>query len=365
VTPSHSASPAPRPWSALFLAALAAFLGACDGDEDPPRLYAQADLVGSWDFATLRTGTAPGWERGTASVDASGTVSLVSFLDDHGNVDPGPQQENVVAVDPMTGELSARVGGVVSPFHGTLARSKNLFAAVSTPEPGTYFLMLARRRGATAYSDADIRGRTVALHALRIGGDREWRYGTGSIDAQGVLTLGPVIGPSLLPIAAPAPDGATLAVDGEGFVSDGGSFRGFLTPDKNAVIAVHLDSSSPSATHQLTILQLTGRTFAQADLAGTWAFESFAGNVSPIWYHGTLEIGATGVARYLPPFRDSNGSTALPPDMALTLAPDGTMTQPATNPSYRATLSMDGEMYVRTQTHNPPGRYGLGVALRR
>jgi hypothetical protein len=338
-------------------------LGACG--EEAPRLYAQADLAGTWDYATLRTGAAPGWERGTASVDASGIVTLVSFLDDQGNADPGAQQENVIAVDAGTGDLSTRVGGVVSSFHGTLARNKKLFAAVSTPEIGTYALMVARRRDATAYSDADVRGRTFALHALRIGGDREWRYGKGSIDAQGVLTLGPVMGPSLLEIAAPAPNGATLTVDGDGFVSDGGSFRGFLTPDKNAVIAVHADPSSATPTQQLTILQLTGRTFAQADVAGAWAFNSLAGNVSPIWYHGTLEIGATGAAQYLSPFLDSTGSTAIPPTTVLTLAADGTMTQGATNPSYRATVSADGEMYVRTQTHNPPGRYGLGVALRR
>jgi hypothetical protein len=129
-------------------------------------------------------------------------------------------------------------------------------------------------------------------------------------------------------------------------------------------VAVHPDPSA-APEQQLTILVFTGRTFAQADLAGTWAANAFAGNVAPIWYHATLVIGPTGSAQYVAPYLDSTGATTLPPVVTIALAPDGTMTQGATNPSYRATLSPNAELYVRTQTHNPPGRYGLGIAMRR
>ena len=342
----------------------AAMVGGCGGGDDGPRPYAQGDLAGTWDFAKLRVGTGHGWERGISSVDAGGAVTLLSFLDDAGRTDPGPQGSTVVAVDPGTGDLTARAGGAAAPFHGTLSRDKNVFAAVETPEAATYALMLARRRGAATYSDADIRGRTFALHALRIGGAGEWRYGTGSVDASGGVTLASVIGPQLFELAKPPPHGSTLTVDADGLVSDGAGFRGFLTPDKDLLVAVHPDPTA-APEQQLTILVFTGRTFARADLAGTWAANAFAGNVQPIWYHAGLTIGPTGSATYVPPFLDSTGATTLPPTVTIALAPDGTMTQGATNPSYRATLSASAATYVRTQTHNPPGRYGLGLAMRR
>lgn len=350
------------------LAAATAVLLSCGGGDEtgPAPMYASLDLVGSWEFVTFRTGVAVGWERGIAAIDPAGVVSLTSFTDSAGTVDPGAQQD-VLSISPATGELTGRSGGVPTTFHGTLARSKKLLAAVSTPEAATYSLMFARKREVTTYSNADLRGRTFALHSLRAGADGEWRYANGSIDAEGVVSVGLVMGPAFattIVYAPPPPHGATLSVAADGTVSDGGAFRGFLTPDKTAVVAVLTDPSGGPTSYQLTILVLTGHTFAQADLAGAWTANSIAGNVSPIWYHMPVEIDALGSGHYVAPCLDSAGGTTLPPSFVTVLASNGRMTQ-AVNPSYRATLSTNGELYVRTTTHNPPGRYGIGVAFRR
>jgi hypothetical protein len=285
-----------------------------------------------------------------------------TFLDDLGNNVEGASA-TVMKVG-GAGDLTRRVSGSSDSFRGFLGRNRNLLAGVSTPEPGNYDLTIARKRdGVVAFDAADIGSRAVSIHTLRAGSDG-WRYAVGTIDPAGLVAVDATMGPAFNTTTVyvpPPPHGATLSVDADGFVSDGGSFQGFLTTDKTTIVAVHNDGT----TRALTIVQLKGGDFTQADLAGTWGFSSLVGgNVQPGWITGKLTTGATGAVRYVSQL-DNLGSTALSPDTVFHLDPSGLMTN-ATNPSYRGTIALDGESYVRTQTHGgPPGRYGVSLVIRR
>jgi hypothetical protein len=353
--PSPSALAAPVA-ICIFLAA--GVLLACGGGSKAPETttYAQADLAGTWDFVMLATSAYPGWERTTATLDATGAVSVVSFLDDQGHTTSGAA-DVVLKVD-GDGAVTQTFSGSPFPLHGFLARSKKLVAAVYTRTTLTYSLVVGRKRDAgVTWSNADIRDRTFALHSLREGVDG-WRYGVGAIGSNGVVTITSAIGPSLTSVASPPPDGATLSVDGEGFVSDGGSFHGFLTDDKDTIFAVHTDNGR----YVFTVLQFTGGTFAQRDLAGTWGFSSISTNAWPIWQTGKLAIDAAGAGTF-PSYLDSSGAPK-PNGATYLLDPEGLITI-SNNPSYRGTLALGHDMYVRTQTYGLAGRYGVAVALRR
>lgn len=205
-----------------------------------------------------------------------------------------------------------RAGYPARPRPEDVPRGDSRVAGVSTvatslDEPPTfaYALTVARKRDDTvSFADDDIRGRSFAHHALRAGADGEWRYGTGSIEVQGVVSIDFAMGPGLDSVPPRPPHGATLVVDAAGIVSDGGAFAGFLTADKNTLVSVFTDPAEGTPSYQLAILQFTGGTFTQADLQGEWAFSSLAGNVSPSWWQGSVDIDAAGTAQHSGALRD-------------------------------------------------------------
>jgi hypothetical protein len=348
--------------SASVMLVLMSCSGGGDGSRATPPDYVQADIAGTWDSVTFEVGTQPGWARRySMSIDGAGNLGGWTFLDDLGNnVELSPA---IVLKVGGAGDLTRTVAGASDTFRGFLGRNRNLIAGVSTPGVGSFDLTIARKRDVvTTFDASDIGSRAISIHTLREGADG-WRYAEGTIDPDGLVsvevTMGPAFATSTV-YSPPPPHGATLSVDAEGFVSDGAQFQGFLTMDKSAIVAVHTDGAALA----LTVIALKGGSFAQADLAGTWAFSSLAGNVQPTWFTGKLAIDAAGGATYLSQLEGATGSTTLPTGTTFHLDPDGLMTS-STNPSYRGTLALDGDTYVRTQTHSVPGRYGIGVAMRR
>jgi hypothetical protein len=349
---------------AIFVAALVL---ACSsgGDGTPTREYAQADVAGTWDSVTFQVGAQTRWARRySTTIDEAGAVTGSEFLDDLGNkAELSPAVWIQVG---GAGDLTRIWSGFgADTFRGFLGRNRNLIAGVSTPEAGSYDLTIARKRDVvTIFDAADIGSRAVSIHTLRSGSEG-WRYASGTIDPSGVVSVDATMGPAFattIVYAPPPPHGATLSVDADGFVTDGADFQGFLTADKTTIVAVHNDG----ATRALTLIQLKGGTFTQADLAGTWGFSTLVGGMTaPGWVSGKLTTEANGLVTYVSQL-DHLGSTALSSATTFHLDSDGRMTN-ATNPSYRGTLALDGQTYVRTQTNGgtTPGRYGISLVVRR
>jgi hypothetical protein len=340
--------------------ALTSCSGGGDGAGPTPPAYVQADVAGTWDSVTFQVGAQTRWARRYSMIiDGAGTVTGGTFLDDLGNNVEGAFLA-VVKVG-GAGDLTRTVSGFSDTFRGVLGRNRNLIAGVSTPQPGSYDLTIARKReGAVVFDASDIGSRAVSIHTLRDGSDG-WRYAEGTIDPDGLVSVETTMGPDFATVySPPPPHGATLSIDADGFVTDGGQFQGFLTADKTTIVAVHTDGGARA----LTFIQLKGGSFAQADLAGTWAFTSLAGNAQPTWLYGELAITPAGTLTYLSQLDGATGSTTLPTGTTFHLDPGGLMTS-STNPSYRGTLALDGDTYVRTQTHSVLGRYGISMAVRR
>ena len=351
------------------LAAATAVLLSCGGGDEtgPAPMYASLDLVGSWEFVTFRTGVAVGWERGIAAIDPAGVVSLTSFTDSAGTVDPGAQQD-VLSISPATGELTGRSGGVPTTFHGTLARSKKLLAAV-TPEAATYSLMFARKREVTTYSNADLRANVRAPLPARLrAARRNGATRTGRSTPREWSRSGSVMGPGVrdhdrLRAAAPPRRGARsrsrpMALFRTAARSAASSpptrprwsRSSPIRPADRPRTSSRSSCSPATPSRRLTSPRVPRtRSRATSPRSGTTC---------------RSKIDALGSGHYVAPCLDSAGGTTLPPSFVTVLASNGRMTQ-AVNPSYRATLSTNGELYVRTTTHNPPGRYGIGVAFRR
>lgn len=335
----------------VFLAAAAAmsllFAGCSssgDGDSGTPD-FTQADLTGEWDTLHFSTNSDPGWAFAHARLDATGRIEILSYLDDSGATGvPAIDVRMTVGADGTVGQAGA---DATPTFHGTMTRDKTLLFATDQEGNRRRFFVFRKRLPGVSYSAADIASYAFAVHGIYSGPGYGWMHGSGTTDADGVLSLAE-IHDSGGGTSSPGQVG-TLAIDATGLVVNvGGELRGVMTPDKHAIFFVDTTGGTPHNPGFLVVLR-TGPTFAVADLAGDRAFHSvtsgadFAGS---IWTHGTATIGASGQVEYTS-FLNSAGSTTPPSSIQLALSPEGVMTTPS-NATYHGQLSWEKAFYVRT-----------------
>lgn len=334
-------------------AALLVLAGCSSGGSDPAPVtgFTQADLAGDWDILQLATNDESGWADVQVRIAASGQVTVLSFLDDQGNTGLPPPGFDLKAIIAQDGTVRLTGADGDPAFHGTMTAARTLVFGTGqegTPVVRRNLFAWRKRVPGLTYSAADLAGRSFAFHGLYAGAGVRWTWGAASTDAAGVLTVGELHasdGVVMDPGAA-----GTLSVDGAGVVrlDDGAAMRGVMAPDKNAVFLVHLSGDPGAPEPGFMVLQRTGRTFAQADLAGDWALHlvySGATAVSSGWNRGACSIDASGTLTF-GAFENSTGSTVLPASRRLTLSPDGRLSTSA-DATYHGQVSWDGDFYVR------------------
>jgi hypothetical protein len=187
------------------------------------------------------------------------------------------------------------------------------------------------------FTNADLANKTFTNHWLDTGisaTDNTWGYAEGTSDGSG------------------------LSVSSAGIITLSGepTFYGLMTDDKKVIFYIAGDT----IPYEFGVLTITGQTYTQSDLSGTWNFTTIRNTLSnPYWNYGLGSIDAAGNGTYLS-FTDSVGSPA-PAPYALVLSSSGVITDPA-NATAHGQLSYNKDITVRTQTTS--GRYQITVGFK-
>jgi Fibronectin type III domain len=352
----------------------------------PSTPFLQSDLQGTWYFNALVSGTNAGWLRGIAAIDGSGNVSVTSFLDSSGKTTAPLDFFSVMTIQP---EGTVTQSGAAATFHGVLSAGQYRDLLVGTGLRGgtsPLILVMQKRVPGISYDVNDIKGtgRLVAgplpfvYHQLSSGTSGEWEYAAGQIGQDQSESYASINGPTPRQLPGGGNKVASAAITADGIVSErplAGALPqpavllawGVMSADKMTVVGTATDTNG---AYLLRIIQfvhppsivLTPANYTLAQLAGTYAFHTLAGLPSPLWAYGSLGIDGSGTASAAS-YLDSGGSTALPDPVALSMDPEGTVTNSAV-PSYHGKLSYFGELLVATRTESS-GAYSLSLALKR
>ncbi|MRR16386.1 MAG: hypothetical protein EG826_08005 [Deltaproteobacteria bacterium] len=140
--------------------------------------------------------------------------------------------------------------------HMTLTSTGNFIAG--TGNAGSSELRVSLKvLPAAVYSTADIQSKSFVFHELIVGSETKWRYGRGSTDGAGAVTLTSKTDPSGT-IATPDTSWGNFVVDATGAVAVSGipTFSGFLADDKKTIVGTYTNGG----TYRLMILQITARS---------------------------------------------------------------------------------------------------------
>jgi len=241
-------------------------------------------------------------------------------------------------------------------LHGTMNAAKELILATATVPAGTgYVLQIFRKRMAgVTYSSADAANLAFAFHALQTGGSTGWMRGTGSTDGSGVLSIATLETPA--GAGSPSPSFDTMQVDAAGLVTQvtDTSFHGFMNASKTVIFGVRTVNATPPAIYALTVRLVTGGSFAQADLAGSWSYRMLSSGTSAAtstWLRADASVSADGAVTYSSAANPSGPVSIV--GNTLTLGADGTLTR-ATQADYLGQLALDGDLFVRTSNAIDP-----------
>ena len=201
--------------------------------------------------------------------------------------------DETTGVITTSGSNSANVGTV----HMTMTSNKNLIVGTGTngDGPGYYYEMdiIQKEVPGTTYSDADVRNKSWVYHELEVGGNNGWKYGNGTIDAAGAMTISSETTPS--GTTTPGATGATIAVNTNGVVTVTGgpgaesllTYQGFLSADKKTIVGTFTDDwGGGDIRYRLMIIQVTGQTYTAGTFpALTAATHTLACGAMPFWIH--------------------------------------------------------------------------------
>jgi hypothetical protein len=321
-------------------------------------LYTQSDLTGTWHFQTIQTGGSNQWQRGTVTADASGFLTFLSFLDSAGNNIPP---------SPGTIQLTMNGSGVISEsgvngsaeVHMTMTSNKNFIAGTVTATGGHQLRILQKVLPGTVYQNGDLQNKSFVYHALTTGSVSTWSYGTGTIDASGMLTISSRT-TSSGPVVPGQPTATSLDANGVFKIAVNPTMSGFLSDDKKTIVATQSD---PGGTyHSFTVYQITGQTYtAGGPSISTSHWLAVGAAPAPFWAHYTLTIDSTGLGTPIdavsswPGFTIGAGSSSMNSSGTVTIAQA---------PSYHGQVSHDGKFIVATRTIGSGGAYVLAVTTK-
>jgi len=194
--------------------------------------FSQADLSGDWGFHVLGgtpTGFGSSWGHGIYSIDntGKGVVTTQTWSDNT------PQLDNTTFTLSIAGVMGS---GVDNTQHGFMSIDKNTVVATFTNDAGGSSFWILQRRVGTTFLPADLTG-TWGCHLLGLTPTQSaWGYGEYSIDNTGkgvVVITPPQASSDFTLVFFPT----TFALSNAGEMSTIGDDHGFMSVDKNTMVA--------------------------------------------------------------------------------------------------------------------------------
>ena len=351
-----------------------------------PGPFLQSDLQGTWRFNALVSGVGARWMRGTVAIDASGKVSVTSFLDSSGNTAEPATLFTTMTILP---DGSVFQDGAAADFHAVLSADLNNDLLVGTASAGggsPMMVILQKSVPGITFSAADIKGTgklvagplSLVYHQLSSGALSQWEYASCQVGQDQEVTYLSLDNPSAARLPGGGGKVVSLSITAGGIVSEtpvAGVLpqpaalitQGVMSADKMTIVGTATDINGAfilrvvQLVHPPSIL-LTSSSYAQADLAGSYGINGLTAGVSPLWNYGSLSVASSGAAAYNG-YRDASGSATLPGPFTLAMDAQGALSDPA-DPSYSGQFSYLNDMVVATKT-DALGVDSLSIALKR
>ena len=251
----------------------------------PSPVFSQADLAGTWNLRVLRSGASPGWYSQVLNVDNTGIVTPQGAS---GPLSPGTT---------ITG-LSISAGVVTATgnptFHGKMSSGKSLIVGASTIGTSYDIHIFVKRVSGVTFSSADLASKTFKYQRIYSGSSLFCELATGSTNASGQLSLSSLEDSSGT-MTLPGSNYTTISVDGTGIVTivNESTFSGVMSPDKKIIVGTSTDAAGKFS---LRVIQMTGQTYSQADLAGAYyAYSHHSDSVSS-WARANWDTSGTTVS---------------------------------------------------------------------
>jgi len=318
----------------------------------------------TWKEFVLMTSSssAAGWRRRTLKFeDANPGIlfSASSCLDSAGST-TCPAVESLTWTN-SAGVISESGSSADRSVHMTITANGNFIAGTGSSASGSYsqLRVTLKVKPATVYAITDLQDKSFVFHELIVGSDTKWRYGRGSTDGSGNITLIGKTDPDEQ-ITIPDTTWGTLLVNANGVVTMSGAamstFSGFLADDKKTIAGVYTSGT----TYRLMIFQITERNdFPAGPLPeSTWKSSFLAKSTSiPIvgvqagWIHCTNTVDGSGNMTFGTDWTSNNSQFA---SRRPTTPFTGSITSSGevimTDNSYNGQLSHDEEFLTGTMT---------------
>ncbi|MGZ8450364.1 MAG: fibronectin type III domain-containing protein, partial [Candidatus Deferrimicrobiaceae bacterium] len=266
----------------------------------PAGAFSQADLTGTWKITMLRTSsdnTENGWTRATVTADPSGNLTVTSVENSDGSADIPPAGTMRWTID-GSGVVSESGVNADDNVHMTMTSNKNFIAG--TGGAGSHALRVIQKVvSETTYANADLANKSFVIHGLTISsGFNAWNHQDGTTDASGMMSLANDIGPG--GDSGPQANAGTISVDSSGTVTVDTlpGFKGFLSADKKTIVATFTETDAGGTWYQLMIIQISGQTYAAADLVGTSSGHTLGVGNANFWSHYTTTGTVGGVITF-------------------------------------------------------------------
>ncbi len=330
-----------------------------------------SDLVGTWNFMRfaagpgVTNGTEHGWVRGNATIAANGAVTVNSILKSSGSTTPPPVGAMSWTMDAVSGVVT-QVGdnALDSGNHGVMAANKQVIVGNGSIDSDRAIYVCVKQVG-VSFSNADLTNKPFVYHQLFSGANNEWQYGAGNVDNLLQVVLTSMTDPSG---TTPNPGIVdTLTLNSQGIMTStqvtGNQEWGIMTPDKRNIFAIQSESDNLGTSFVFRIIQLTGQTFTQPDLAGIWRDHTLVSSLSePFWEYDLDSVTNAGVGSHLATI-DSTGNT-IPSTKTSTLTLGTTVTITRSDKPYRhGQVSFNKDMLVMTGTSGTD-LYSLSIGLK-
>ncbi|GFO60496.1 hypothetical protein GMST_28210 [Geomonas silvestris] len=347
-------------------------------------IFLPADLVGTWRFNALISGSGAKWMRGSVNIDASGAVSVASFLDSAGGT---TAPNDLFSTMSIASDGTVSQDGAAAGFHGVLSENifRDLLVGTGTTASGQLMVVLQKMVPGITFAATDIQGTgqsgagplLVVYHQISSGAVSEWEWGNFQVGRDQAETYSSIGAQSakVLPGAGSKVVGMTITADG--LISE--SPKAGVTPqpaalltdavmsaDKMTIVGTATDSRG---AYLLRIIQLvhpptiaTGTNYQLGDLAGSYTYLAASAGALPGWAVATETVGSAGNASFSG-YLASDGSTTAPAPFALGLDAQGKLSSGA-DTSYHGQFSYFKNLVVATGTGAGGAGY-LSVAVKR
>ena len=328
--------------------------------------FSQADLVGSWVMQALKTNGK--WLYFTGTVDVDGNVTFSSCKDSTGST-TCPTGNLTWTINNSTGVITEGGTAADTDVHMTMASNKTFIAGTGTTSVGgNPEMRIAQKKvPGTVYAATDVQSKSFVFHDLMVGASTQWEYAVGSTDGTGLASLTTHVNST-----GTDPTGTTnvtFSVDSNGVVTAGGdigTFTGFLSADKKAIVGITTEGTSSPYSYSLYVFNITnGQSSSTSQVAGTSYDHILAVGVSPapFWAHQSMDITSGGVITYNGDWVDSYSGTGPTGSETISIGSSGAATLAGSaiqETSFNGQLSYDGKFMVATQTTDT-GVYALNI----